>query len=90
MTSSAPRSTNALGLFDNPVWKPMAQCADYGIHDGYSHEYMVAHELPPELFGRPPTVPLSAPMAFVDGHVKYVRMNIYEALSYLTQPNQIE
>jgi prepilin-type processing-associated H-X9-DG protein len=35
-------------------------------------------------------VPLRAPIAFVDGHVKYLRMNIYEALSYLTQPNQVE
>jgi len=82
--------TNAVGLFDNPVWKPMVRCADYSIHEGYSHRYVVDHTPPPELGGLIPTIPVSAPVAFADGHVKYLRLGFYEAIALMVSPNQIQ
>jgi len=81
---------NAVGLFDNPVWKPMAGCIGLGMHDGYSWEYCDTHVPPPELGGEPPTIPVAMPVAFVDGHVKYIRVGFYEMIGVLSQPNQIQ
>jgi prepilin-type N-terminal cleavage/methylation domain-containing protein/prepilin-type processing-associated H-X9-DG protein len=88
----------AVGLFDNPVWKPMAACDGLAEHEGYSHDYILKHLLPPELAGlaggsigaETPTITLAFPVAFVDGHVKYMRGNLYYMLSIMVQPNQIQ
>jgi prepilin-type processing-associated H-X9-DG protein len=80
---------NSIGVFDNPVWKAMAGCTSAGVHDGYSMQYADNHMAPPELGGTAPNIPLSMPVAFVDGHVKYMRLNFYETLGLLALPNQI-
>jgi prepilin-type N-terminal cleavage/methylation domain-containing protein/prepilin-type processing-associated H-X9-DG protein len=81
---------NAVGVFDDPVGKPMAGCNAFSIHDGYSQAYAYYHAVPPELSGPTPTIPISMPVAFVDGHVKYVRENFYSMLSILVRPNEIQ
>ena len=81
---------NALSQFDNPVWKMMVSCNSYGDHEGYSDLYSMMHAMPPELGGTPPTIPVSVPAAFVDGHVKYLRIGFYEMMSILTMPNEIQ
>jgi len=30
------------------------------------------------------------PVAFVDGHVKYIRLNFYDMLNVMLMPNQIQ
>jgi prepilin-type N-terminal cleavage/methylation domain-containing protein/prepilin-type processing-associated H-X9-DG protein len=93
---------NAVGLFDDPVWKGMAGELDYATHEGYSHVYCIAHMLPPELWSfspytppnprapAAPTIPLAMPIAFADGHVKYVRADFYTMIATLVHPNQIQ
>jgi prepilin-type N-terminal cleavage/methylation domain-containing protein len=80
---------NAIGTFDNPVGKMMVSCDSYGDHEGYSDEYAMLHAIPPELGGTAPTIGVAVPAAFVDGHVKYVRVNFYEMLGILSGPNEI-
>jgi len=82
--------TNAVGLFDNPVWKPIAVCLSFGVHDGYAQDYATDHVTPVELGGTPPTIPVATPIAFSDGHVKYWRAGFYETINLLTSPNQIQ
>ncbi|UCH34380.1 MAG: DUF1559 domain-containing protein [Armatimonadota bacterium] len=81
---------NALGIFDDPVWKPMTGCLSYGVHEGYSQEYCLAHVIPVELGGEAPTMPVAMPVAFVDGHVKYMRLSFYEMMALMTAPNEIQ
>jgi hypothetical protein len=81
---------NAVGLFDDLVWKAMAGCISFGMHERYSWEYCDNHVPPPELGGKPPTIPFVMPVAFIDGHVKYVRADFYTMLAIMTRPNQIE
>jgi prepilin-type N-terminal cleavage/methylation domain-containing protein len=80
---------NSIGVFDNPVWKSMAGCFSVGAHEGYSQQYANDHITPAELGGTPPTIPFCMPIAFVDGHVKYMRLAFYDMLGYLTMANQI-
>ena len=80
---------NAVGLFDNPVWKPIV-FGMHSIHEGYSEEYAAAHVIPPELTGTAPTIPFAIPVAFSDGHVKYLRMGFYDILALVATPNQIQ
>jgi prepilin-type N-terminal cleavage/methylation domain-containing protein len=80
---------NSIGVFDNPVWKDMGGCVSYGAHEGYSEEYLDAHIAPPELAGTPPSVPFCMPIMWVDGHVKYMRLNFYDMLGVMCMPNQI-
>jgi len=80
---------NSIGVFDNPVWKAMAGCISTGVHEGYSMGYADNHIIPPELGGAVPSIPICMPIAFVDGHVKYMRMGFYEMLNLLAMPNQI-
>jgi prepilin-type N-terminal cleavage/methylation domain-containing protein/prepilin-type processing-associated H-X9-DG protein len=81
---------NAVGLFDDPVWKAMAGCA-HSIHEGVEGDvYAATHVIPVELGGAAPTIPFTMPIAFADGHVKYIRMNFYEALALIARPNQIQ
>jgi len=82
--------SNAVGLFDNPVWKAIAGCDSYGVHDGYSFEYSDEHAYPPELGGVPPTIPIATPIAFSDGHVKYWRNGFYETVSLMVTSNQLQ
>jgi prepilin-type N-terminal cleavage/methylation domain-containing protein/prepilin-type processing-associated H-X9-DG protein len=82
--------TNAVGLFDNPVWKPLAVCLSFGVHDGYSQDYATDHCTPPELGGIPPTIPVATPVAFADGHVKYWRNGFYETIGMVVSHNQIQ
>jgi prepilin-type N-terminal cleavage/methylation domain-containing protein len=79
----------AIGIFDNPVWKPMSGDLSFGCHEGYSQEYTNEHAVPPELGGTPPSIAIALPVAFVDGHVKYWRGTIYTVCAMLTSPNQI-
>ena len=81
---------NAVGLFDNPVWKPVAGCLSYGAHDGYSQSYANDHVAPPELGGLVPTIPPAMPTGFADGHVKYMRTSFYDMIAMISQPNQIQ
>jgi prepilin-type N-terminal cleavage/methylation domain-containing protein len=81
---------NALGLFDNPVWKPVLCCDSFGVHEGYSTDYTDDHAAPPELGGDPPTIPIATPVGFSDGHAKYWRNGFYETIGLLTTPNQIQ
>jgi prepilin-type processing-associated H-X9-DG protein len=81
--------SNAVGIFDDPVWKPMALCDAFSIHDGYAQAYAYYHAVPVELGGPPPTIPISMPVAFVDGHVKYMRAGFYEMMNILIRENQI-
>jgi type II secretory pathway pseudopilin PulG len=80
---------NSIGVFDNPVWKPMSICYSYGCHEGYSHNYVNDHMMPVELGGTPPTIPLCFPVSFVDGHVKYMRLMLYDVLTLMSRPNEI-
>jgi len=81
---------NALSQFDNPVWKMMVSCNSYGDHEGYSDEYTMLHALPVELGGTAPTINIGVPAAFVDGHVKYLRIGFYEMMTVFTTPNEIQ
>jgi prepilin-type N-terminal cleavage/methylation domain-containing protein len=84
---------NSIGVFDNPVWKPMAFCYSLACHEGYSYDYAYDHIRPPNnpvVPGILPTIPVTLPAAFVDGHVKYMRMMWWDFLALLgTLPNQI-
>jgi prepilin-type N-terminal cleavage/methylation domain-containing protein len=82
--------TNAVGLFDNPVWKAIGGEDEYAVHDGYSHGYALDHCVPPELGGKAPTIPIAMPVMFSDGHVKYMRLGFYEFVSLAVLPNQIQ
>ena len=82
--------SNAVGLFDNPVWKPVLACDSFGVHDGYSTDYTDGHVLPPELGGDPPTIPIATPVGFSDGHTKYWRNGFYETIGMAVSPNQIQ
>jgi len=81
---------NDVGIFDDPAGKPMAACMSWGCHAGYSWQYSCAHTTPMELGGTAPLKPISTPMAFVDGHVKYMQLGFYHMLGVLTEPNQIQ
>ena len=84
---------NSIGVFDDPTKKPMAGCLSFGVHEGYSMEYADAHVVPPELQTPPiitPIIPITMPVAFVDGHVKYMRLSFYDAMALLALPNQIQ
>jgi prepilin-type N-terminal cleavage/methylation domain-containing protein len=82
--------SNAVGLFDNPVWKPVLACDSFGVHEGYSTDYTDDHAAPPELGGTPPTIPIATPIGFSDGHAKYWRNGFYETIALMTAPNQIQ
>ena len=82
--------SNSVGLFDNPVWKPVLCCDSFGVHEGYSTDYTDDHAAPPELGGTPPTIPIATPVGFSDGHAKYWRNGFYETLAMLVSPNQIQ
>jgi type II secretory pathway pseudopilin PulG len=80
--------TNAINAFDNVMTKPLLCCDSLGIHEGYAPDYIREHVIPPELHGTPPTIPAAMPMAFVDGHAKYVRTGYYDALRLFVSPNK--
>ncbi|UCH35722.1 MAG: prepilin-type N-terminal cleavage/methylation domain-containing protein [Armatimonadota bacterium] len=82
--------TQAVGNFDDPVWKSMAGCFSVGAHEGYSQDYATLHLTPVELGGDPPTIPFCMPVAFVDGHVKYMRLGFYQMLALLAMPNEMQ
>jgi prepilin-type N-terminal cleavage/methylation domain-containing protein/prepilin-type processing-associated H-X9-DG protein len=79
----------AIGIFDNPVWKMMVACDYWSVHEGYSYGYIANHVLPPELGGTPPPVPIGVAVAFVDGHVKYWRGSFYDMVNVLCTKNQM-
>jgi type II secretory pathway pseudopilin PulG len=81
---------NSVGLFDNPVWKPVLACDSFGVHDGYSTDYTDDHVLPVELGGDPPTIQIATPVGFSDGHAKYWRNGFYQTIALLVSPNQIQ
>jgi prepilin-type N-terminal cleavage/methylation domain-containing protein len=91
---------NAIGVFDDPVNKAMITEADFCVHEGYSHVYVLRHIWPVELWplysGPPsrspqaPTIPVTLPTAFVDGHVKYMRADFYTAIASYLRANQIQ
>jgi len=80
---------NSLAIFRDPVMEPLLMCRSFGAHEGYDADYVAGHGLPPELGGAAPTIPLSAPMAFADGHVKYVTLGFYDMLAFMLSPNQV-
>jgi prepilin-type N-terminal cleavage/methylation domain-containing protein/prepilin-type processing-associated H-X9-DG protein len=80
---------NAIGNIDNPVWKAMGGCSA-GVHEGVSEDYWARHIIPVELGGTAPTMPFALSVAFVDGHVKYMRVGFYEMVAVVAIPNQIQ
>jgi hypothetical protein len=80
--------SNPLTAFDEPMEKPLAVCNSLGVHEGYAADYIREHARPLSLGGEPPTIPIATPMAFVDGHAKYMRMSYYDALSLIVAPNK--
>ena len=80
---------NSVGVFDDPVHKPLVMCRSFGAHEGNGLDYTNQHVLPLELGGKLPTIPISTPMGFVDGHVKYARLGFYDMLAMIFAPNQI-
>ncbi|UCH35154.1 MAG: prepilin-type N-terminal cleavage/methylation domain-containing protein [Armatimonadota bacterium] len=81
---------NAVGIFDDPVWKPLGGEDEYAVHEGYSHDYCMEHVIPVELGGTPPTIVIAMPVMFVDGHVKYMRLGFYPMLALVVLPNSIQ
>jgi len=81
--------SNAVGVFDDPGRKPLVMCRSFGVHEGNGLDYASQHVLPLELGGKLPTIPISTPVGFVDGHMKYTRLDFYDFLAMLTFPNQV-
>jgi len=82
--------SQAVGNFDDPVWKAMVCCDSFGVHEGYSNDYTDDHVVPPELGGDPPTITIATPIGFVDGHVKYWRGGFYQTIALMCLPNEIQ
>ncbi|UCH36837.1 MAG: prepilin-type N-terminal cleavage/methylation domain-containing protein [Armatimonadota bacterium] len=82
--------STALSAFDEPTQEPLAACNSFGVHEGYASDYVRDHVRPVELGGDAPTIPVAAPMAFVDGHAKYVRATFYQMLALIVSPNRSE
>ena len=80
---------NSLASFDDPVWKPLVMCRSFGVHELYVFDHIAQRVTPVELGGAGRTLPAVTPMAFVDGHVKYVRLDFYDMLAIFFAPNQI-
>lgn len=79
-----------LGSFDNPSRVILLGCDSYGVHDGYSEEYIHHHYLPP-LPGMP-----GGPyygdgvgtqmVGYADGHVKYWRGTFWQSVDTFLTP----
>jgi len=91
---------NAMGMFDDPCWKPLMACDSFGVHEGYSMDYCDSHQVPVELWAiiqavdsefepQLPVMTLGTPIGFVDGHVKYWRGGFYDTILIFVMPNQI-
>ena len=80
---------NSVASFDDPVWKPLAMCRSFGVHELYVFDQVAGRVTPVELGGTPRTLPAVTPMAFVDGHAKCVRLGFYDMLAMIFAPNQI-
>ena len=87
---------NSIGVFDNPTMKPLGGCA-HSIHEGVEADYGARHVAPVEVqqLIHPgtlylPVIPFVMPVMYVDGHVKYLRLNFYQAINYVITPNQIQ
>jgi prepilin-type processing-associated H-X9-DG protein len=80
---------NHLAAFADPAHKPLVMCDSFGVHEGYSLDYISGHVIPVELGGAPPTIQPATPVAFVDGHVDYVQMKFYDMLAMLVAPNEL-
>ena len=81
---------NAVGAFGDAAWKPLAMCRSFGVHEGYGSDYTADHVPPAELGGEQPTIAAVTPMAFADGHTKYVRLGFYDVLALLISPNKLK
>ena len=81
---------NAVGLFDDPVWKAIGGEDEYAVHEGYSHSYGLDHAVPVELGGIAPNIPIGMPVMWADGHVKYMKLGFYAFVNLMTAPNQIQ
>lgn len=85
----------AVGVFDNPVMKPLVMCRGLAIHEGHLNEYARSHMIPPELAPAfalsaeqvTPTIGIGRPVGFVDGHAKYWRGDFYDWLALVVSPN---
>jgi len=81
---------NTVNAFDAPEYKPLAMCRSFGVHEGYGSDYTADHVPPAELGGKQPTIAAATPMAFADGHTKYVRLGFYDVLALLISPNKLK
>jgi len=79
---------NHLVAFADPAHKALVMCDSFGVHEGYDLDYINDHVIPPELGGATPTIQPATPVAFVDGHVAYVRMKFFDILAMLVSPNE--
>ena len=78
---------NRLRSFVDPAREPLVMCRSFGVHEGYSPDYVRNHVLPPDLFGTPPTIPASTPVAFADGHAEYCRAGFPQMPRLMFQNN---
>ena len=81
---------NTVNAFDAPEYKPLAMCRSFGVHEGYGFNYIADHVTPVDLGGKQPTIAAATPMAFADGHTKYVRLGFYDVLALLISPNKLK
>jgi len=73
-----------LADFDNTGRVAMIGCDQYGVHEGYSSEYVEQHflpEIPGVTDGAYGDLTAAVPIGFCDGHVKYWRGTFWQMLN---------
>jgi len=73
-----------LADFDNTGRVVMLGCDQYGVHEGYSSEYVEEHflpEIPGITDGAYGDLTAAVPLGFCDGHVKYWRGTFWQMLN---------
>ena len=80
-----------LADFDNAGRIMMIACDQYGVHEGYSNEYVEQHflpEIPGLTDGAKGDMTAAIPVGYADGHVKYWRGTFWQMVSDWFQPRQ--
>ena len=79
-----------LADFDNSGRSVCLGCDQYGIHEGYSSDYIEKHFLPPVIPGSLGDINGATVLGFVDGHVKYWRGSFWQLLVDFMQKRQAD
>jgi len=74
-----------MAALSRPAQKIILGCDSYGVHEGYSDDYIEQHFLPPP-FGLGDTVGGSV-VAFGDGHAKYIKAMFWGILEQIVNRN---